>query len=543
MHHISSPITRYARTAQYDYRSDRVLCTEGTRKETLELIYGWLQPSNVGSGLPSSSPTEPVAPDVPVFWLNGHSGTGKTTLAQTVADWCEKKDILGASFFCARSGERNDVQLIFPTISHQLCLRYSSFAEHVAEALNRNHGLYDSLPSYQLKKLLVEPLCKMKEKENIDLTAYVVILDALDECADDGGLVSVVLKALALHIDDLSPLKFFITSRPVEHIIAGFQSAGLVKNTRTFVLHNVPNDQVRRDITSYFETELSLVATVYPITPPWPSHTDILSLVDQASGLFIFAATAVKFIQDSKIKDPDHQLTLLLNSTGSSIQQTNDPHSHLNALYLQVLNIAFPAMEPVLHTQLKTVLGSVVVLYEQLHSSTLESLLHLKPGTVRRTLHSLQSVISLPERDGDVIRYIHPSFPDFLTDSSRCRDPRFAVNTSIQHTIIAKHCLQALQTLKRNICQLDESKLNNEVPNLVEKITKYIPPHVQYASRYWALHLVHSEPEADILELLETFCTHHLLHWIEVLSLLGELRIAPEALSSTLRMLNVRDTF
>lgn len=502
------------------------------------MIYRWLQPDNPSlTGHPPL--TEHVGKHVPVFWLNGLSGTGKTTLAQTTSKWCDERGLLGATFFCARSGDCNNVQLIFPTISHQLCLRYPSFAEHVGEALNLNPDLYDSFPSYQLEKLLLEPLCKMKQ--STDFSAYIVIVDALDECTDNGAVASVILKALALHIGSLAPLKFLITSRPVDHVIAGFQTTGLIENTRTFPLHKVPDEQVRRDITSYLETELNSVATLYGVLLPWPSHRDMTLLVDQANGLFIFAATAVKFIQYSKIKDPEGQLSLLLNATSSSIQHPT-LYTHLDALYLQVLHTAFPEMELVLHTQLKIILGSVAILYKQLHSSTLESLLCLPLGRVRRTLYSLQSVIVLPEEDSDVIRSIHPSFQDFLTNPNRCHDPRFAVNISIQHNIIAKYCLQALQTLKQNICQLDESKLNNEVPGLLERIGRYIPNHLQYASRYWALHLIHSEPDADMLELLEAFCTQHLLHWIEVLSLLGELRIAAEALSSIQDMLNVCDT-
>lgn len=473
---------------------------------------------------------------MPVFWLHGHSGTGKTTLAQTAAEWCDKNGVLGATFFCARSGERNNVQLIFPTISHQLCLRSPSFSEHVSEALKSNPDIYDSFPSYQLEKLLIEPLRRVKQ--NSDFPTYIVIVDALDECADNGAVVSVILKALAVHISDLAPLKFFITSRPVDQVIAGFQTTGLIEHTQSFVLHKTPSEQVRRDIVCYLETELKTVASMYGIPLPWPRYEHIISLVDQANGLFIFAATTVKFIQSSKIKNPEGQLDLLLNSTNSSDQQST-PHSHLNALYLQVLNTAFPMMEPVLHKQLKSVLGAIVILREQLQPSALELLLRLSPGAVQRTLYSLQSVISIPGEDGGVIRFIHPSFPDFLIDHTRCQDPRFVVNTSIQHSIVARYCLRALQTLKRNICDLDESMLNNEVPDLAERIMNHIPVHLQYACRYWAFHIAHSEPDADILELLEVFCTRHMLHWIEVLSLLGELRIAQDALSSVQQMLNV----
>lgn len=240
------------------------------------------------------------------------------------------------------------------------------------------------MPSYQLEKLLVEPLRLAKQ----DFSSYVVVVDALDECTDDHG---VILNALARHIDDLSPLKFFITSRPVDHIIAFFRAPILMKNSRTFSLQEVSPGHARGDIFSYLKTELTLVANLYGVSLPWPPEADLMSLVDQANGLFIFAATALKYIQDGKIKDPEGQLSLLLNPKTSSSIQRPTMYTPLDALYLQVLNTAFPEIEPTLHTQLKTVLGSVVSLYEPLRPSTLDSLLCLQPGSARRVLYSLQA--------------------------------------------------------------------------------------------------------------------------------------------------------
>jgi hypothetical protein len=482
--------------------------------EILEMIYWWLKPDDP-SLINYTPPTEHVD-HVPVFWLKGLSGTGKTTLAYTASMWCDERKLLGATFFCARSADRSNAQLIFPTISHQLCLLSQSFAGHVASALKSNPSIDKSFPSYQLKKLLVEPL--LEAKQHAEFPAYLVVIDALDECAEDGV---VILEVLALHIDDLAPLKFLITSRP----IAGFKTTDLIKRTRSFALQEVPDEQARRDITFYLKTELRSVAIFYDIPLPWPSYDDMMLLVDQANGLFIFASTAVKFIQSDTINDPERQLSLLLSPKTTSSIRGLTPFTYLHAFYLQVLNAAFPEkaeIGPDLHTQRKTVLGSVVILYEQLHSSALESLLCLRSGTVYRTLRSIQSVIVLPEKEKDVIRFIHPSFPDFLIDPEKCQELRFVVDISIQHNVIAKYCLRVLQALRRNICRLDESKLNNDESDgkLVDKIKQYIPAHLQYASRYWAMHLVDSKLDAELLELLEAFCKEHLLHWIEVLSLL-----------------------
>jgi gluconate kinase len=48
----------------------------------------------------------------PVFWLNGLAGTGKSTIAQTIAERVFAEGQLGASFFCSRDVEdRSSLQL------------------------------------------------------------------------------------------------------------------------------------------------------------------------------------------------------------------------------------------------------------------------------------------------------------------------------------------------------------------------------------------------------------------------------------------------
>jgi hypothetical protein len=55
-------------------------------------------------------------------------GTGKTTIAYTVAEACRASKTLGATFFCSRySAERSNPNLIFTTIAHQLGQFFAPF--------------------------------------------------------------------------------------------------------------------------------------------------------------------------------------------------------------------------------------------------------------------------------------------------------------------------------------------------------------------------------------------------------------------------------
>ena len=81
-------------------------CTLHTREQILSDLMQW--------ALDDSQPR--------VYWLTGMAGTGKTTIAYSFCETLAKRDMLGASFFCSRTGsaERSDARRIIPTIARQL---------------------------------------------------------------------------------------------------------------------------------------------------------------------------------------------------------------------------------------------------------------------------------------------------------------------------------------------------------------------------------------------------------------------------------------
>ena len=125
----------------------RVECLGTTRKEVLSAVYHWIVSTGVFIDDPSLMFAIP--PEVYILWLNGIAGTGKSTLAQTIAKWCDRLGCLGASFFCARFGDRNNVQLIFPTIARHLALHPAmppSFKTAVEAAAKANPDIHLSSP-------------------------------------------------------------------------------------------------------------------------------------------------------------------------------------------------------------------------------------------------------------------------------------------------------------------------------------------------------------------------------------------------------------
>ncbi|TFY80089.1 hypothetical protein EWM64_g3920 [Hericium alpestre] len=530
------PIPRYAASARFDSISSRVVCEESTRVETLATIYHWIKPGDSRlAELTSDLIQQPT--ERRVLWLDGPAGTGKSTIAQTTAAWCDAVGYLGASFFCARDlDECSNVQLVFPTIAYQLGLYSVDFRDRVADVLRADPDIQDSSVSRQLQKLIVEPLLAVKSSSAFPPCA--VIIDALDDCKDDQA-TSIVLKALSHYIYDLDPLKFFITSRPVQQLNIDFRMSRLKDNTQHLAMNSISAEITTRDITQYLQKQLTDVAHRYHIRSSWPSDDELAALVRQANGLFIFAATAIRPIQDLRYNDPEAQLRTLLSSQ-LPISATS-PYRFLDALYTEVLHTAFPEIDRESKARLKMVLGSIVLVRDRLPPSSVEALLSLERDTVQKTLDQLHPLVIVPENDKDTgICLIHPSFHDFLTDRSRCADPNFVIHPKIQHSVLAQNCLRTLQHLRKDICDIgDPSKLNVEVPDLDNRVAKHIPLHLQYACKHWAFHVANAEISEDIYELLVVFATEHMLHWLEALSLLCDIGAGIEGLAIARKALQV----
>ena len=486
------------------------LCFKGTRVDVLDQLDHWIGDADTGDS-------------APVFWINGSAGTGKTTLAYTFAVRCKSREIPVMSFFCSRDfAERSNPNLIFTSIAHQLGQAFPSFGDQLAEVLRLNPRLASASIPFQLEELIIKPLRSTRNSFCLCL----IVIDALDECKDE-STTSIILSSLSRYVSEISPLKVLVTSRPEQSITSVFSSSSgdLNAASQRLVLHELELGVVQQDIKLYLSSGLQDIAERYSLNKIWPSKEDIQALATLSSGLFIFAATSIKFVEDRNDSDPQGQLTRLLSGKEFNAHVQSSPNYYLDKLYMQVLMHAFPHISIQLSGRLKTILGSIVFLQEPLSLVSLENLLGLAPSAVQQTLVHLSSIIILPDNESQPIRLHHPSFVDFITDPNRCHDRRFTVDRKKQHTLLAILCLKAMQSLKQDICGINNPCiLNAEVNSLPSCITANILPHIQYACRHWIFHLTHALISDILVDLLQEFCAKYLLYWIEACSLLRELR-------------------
>jgi len=488
-------------------------CLKGTRADVLLQLERWLEDER----------------DHRVFWLNGLAGTGKSTIAQTFAEIGFADGKLGASFFCSRDFEnRSNLQAIFPTLAYQLAYRYLPFREALLRVLRAKPGIaQDSLCS-QMDRIIVGPLKAARVRT-------LIIIDALDECKDEEP-ASAILSVLSRYADEISNVKFFITGRPEPRIRSGFRLRSLRPITEVLKLHDVKRSSVDSDIKLFFRIRLTDIAKSRSdcnFAQDWPKPSDINVLCRKAAGLFIYASTVVKFIA-FKNRTPTEQLDWIVYLPQNT---AHEGRSGIDFLYTQVLGQAVDEVgtdAEEIYSHFRTVVGAVLLVLNPLSTTALSGLLRV--SNISTTLRSLHSLLLVPDNIEDPIRAFHKSFPDFLTDPVRCKDKRLLVEPAVHHTEILLSCLRLMgERLKRNICNLEDYTSLSEVKDLSACKKEYIGDALEYTCCFWTKHLLkvpHSSHHAEeVQEAIDKFFRTHLLYWIEVLALTGNLGIGVYAMN------------
>ena len=508
-----------AQRAEYRH-GGRKGCLKGTRETVLDEIELWARDPD----------------ELPVYWLNGLAGTGKSTIAQTIAERTFADGLLGASFFCSRDFEdRSNLQTIFPTLAVQLARKYPAFRSALVPLVQSDPGIAHESLYNQMDKLIVQPL-----KESAIST--IIIIDALDECKDEEP-ASAILSVLGRFVSELPLVKFFLTGRPERRIRAGFRLPLLVEVTDVLILHEVEPNQVNSDIRRFFEESLSEFARNRPGLDNWPDKVQLDLLCERAAGFFVYGVATVKFIENQN-NNPRKRLDLLLRlpeRTDYEGKTRFNTNTTLDLLYMTVLQEAFSDNLPEEDLKGRSVLGAVVLASNPLSPFSISILLGLDTEDVTPLLLSVQSLLTLHDDINQPVRPFHKSFPDFITDSTRCTNQRFYIPPH-HHLELVVSCLKLMnQILEKNMCHLPDAVKNSEVDDLPERTERYINHALQYACKSWHKHLVNTAiaDRHEITSVLHSFLERKLLCWLEVLSVLGTARSAVDALQIAVKWLEV----
>ena len=481
-------------------------CLPDTRVDLLQEIYSWADGQDERC----------------IFWLSGLAGTGKSTIARTVARSYYDKQCLAASFFFSRGGgDAGHAGKFVTSLAVQLARNVPALKERISDAVVERDDIASQSLRDQWHHLVLGPLSKLGNSNCP--ASLVLVVDALDECNSNDN-IRIIVQLLAKVRSSLTGarLRVLLTSRPEVPIRHGFRQIPEAEH-QDVVLHNISRSIVDRDIALFLEYSLQLIAQERCLRAGWPSTEIVVQLVQSADGLFIWAATACRFIQEGKRFAAKRLETILCNRDTTSVA----PERHLNEIYTTVLKNSIQDYADEEKEEqcraLRYIIGSIAVLFSPLSAQSLDQLLDVAEG-VGPTLEDLHAILDIPNNRSRPIRLHHPSFRDFLLDRKRCGDDRFYVDEKSTHKKLASCCLELMSAsngLRQDICNLLEpGVLRSEIDE--SKITASLPPELQYACRYWVDHLERGGRSIEDGDATHCFLEKHLLHWLEAMSLLNE---------------------
>ncbi|KAF9524130.1 hypothetical protein CPB83DRAFT_861801 [Crepidotus variabilis] len=506
----ASPIAdhKYHLEGEEGKKLRRQICTPGTRVRILDNIIVW------------ANNTSPESPDI--YWLSGRAGSGKSTIAYTIARRFELAPgpadtiTLGGNFFCSRQfSEVSESKRIIRTIVYHLSLRCKPFAD----ALSRS-GKFDTVNQSvraQLKGLLIEPWQASERARCPDPSTpappYLIVIDALDEIDGSGG--SEFLRDLLLVIDEnknrLNGLKFFITSRPDPALVKDVNS---LKRKEFYRLEEVLQPEARYDIKTYLTTELD----------HFKGREEIDQLATLAGELFIYAATVVKHLAARGRSEQEKFLKVLVNPTDASDPRPlSDSKAFmlLDTLYSEILAKAFHGFEEGEWRNRCDILHTLLCTADRTSTSVVTNLLFTDDYTdvAHTLLNHLHAVLYV---EGGKVLWYHKSFPDFIF--TKARSKAFWCNEAAHHRLLTTCCFRVMEEgLKFNIAEISSSfVLDNKNPALPDKINECIGPVLRYSCRNWIFHLSTTTLTMNdpLLGTLSDFLDLRILFWIETMNLL-----------------------
>uniref|UniRef100_A0A8H7K8B0 Nephrocystin 3-like N-terminal domain-containing protein n=1 Tax=Bionectria ochroleuca TaxID=29856 RepID=A0A8H7K8B0_BIOOC len=499
-----------AEGASYDSRADQhhSTCLPNTRVDLLRQIREW-----------AFDPHEK-----PIFWLNGMAGTGKSTISRTIAKDFAQSGRLGASFFFKRGeADRGSISKFFTTIAAQLVHKEPTISVPIKEVIDADPYIAGKTARDQFDKLIVQPLASTLAARGPE--TLVVVVDALDECDKDED-IKLLIHLFSGTKDILcQKLRILVTSRPELPIRLGFQTA--TGSYQDVVLHEVPPDIIKHDLTAFFHHELTQIKNEFNQSVPqdrqlqfdWPGEERTQALVKMAIPLFIFAATVCRSLADRRIGHPNQQLQDVLRFQGQSHT------SQLSATYQPILNKLLNGLDKEQQTsiikRLQLIVGSIVLLGNPLPAPAISRLLNIAREEVDVQLDLLHSVLDIPSSEESPVRIFHLSFHDFLVDSRYYGEHLFWVDRKEVHSRLAICCLKIMnKNLRTDICNLSQPGTDRATVG-PHTIRSCIQPETQYACVYWVYHQKQAGLQVQDNGPVYTFLERHFLHWLEALSLLG----------------------
>lgn len=365
---------------------------------------------------------------------------------QTTIEQLQESDphLFGGAFFFGRGKPgRDQAVYLIPTIVFQIAVNFPDLRSHIDQAMVANPGICSKSLQVQLKCLLVEPIQKYERGFSGEITIFI---DGLDECEGNQAQQYILHTIQDATLTYNLPLRFIVASRPEAHLQDILNPVnGHEKCSRISL---VEYREVDAEIRCYFKDGFEQVRTTHlameTADAQWPTQSAVNTLVDRASGQFLFAETVLKFV-GSEWEDPVEQMNTILELDCSSA------FSNMDAVFYLILQKCPKRQEMLRLLKYLVTFGasglttmaiiSQVRLFETKqivrHLACLIRLLFYRDEGLDEGVYPF-----LPDRI--TVSFFHISFCEFLEDERRSREFHVTNDEEIFILVIDSYVAEAL---------------------------------------------------------------------------------------------------
>ena len=450
--------------------------------------------------------------DTQLLWIKGDPGKGKTMMAIALVNELSRRlqtdrcpGIL-SYFFCQNTDSRlNNAVSVLRGLIYMLATDHNTLAKPLKEEFERaGSKLFEDNSFFDLRRILLAML-----KIPVHGTIYLVV-DALDECAS--GLSQLLSLITYNGFTPASRVKWLITSRNRKDIEEELTS----RKPCLKVSLELNSPRVSRAVGHFINIKVQELAQKKKYPPELKGKISIY-LKENAEGTFLWVALACNMLRNLPSWKP----------SGNVLSSLEKLPRGLDSIYERMIDQILDLEDAEDVKICKRIITSAIFARRPLHLKELGAIADLSkelledPSPLEELVQFCGSFLTIRE---DTVYLVHQSAKDFFT-TGKGSSIIFSSHQA-EHGKIAYRSLDLMSnTLRENMFNLPRP--GTSVAEAQKKFSRSSFTHIGYACCYWVDHLTDaSRDKYDRLSLfnngekVKIFLRNHLLHWLEILSIL-----------------------